>query len=167
MRTRRGHRRTRPISFDLLVSGPPPAPSEGLGPLFRSQKQRDFVAKTPRNRRLSMHSGHPSNSTTNPNDPDRPIDRPDRPGPSTTRPAHRPIAPPLSHTGRTTSLVTHNSLVVKACSATTGPCFHFQTMFFIALLTTPTEAMRPLSVHAALICDGLHHLSVAGVKGSR
>ena len=80
--------------FDLSVSTPPPAPSEGPGPLFGKQKQRDFVAETPRNRRISMHSGHPSNSTTN---PDRPIDRPDRPGPSTTRPAHRPIGPPLSH----------------------------------------------------------------------
>jgi len=37
----------------------------------------------------------------------------------------------------------------------------------IACLTTPTEPMRPRSVHAALICDGLGPTIVAGVRGSR
>ena len=41
-----------------------------------------------------MHFGCPSNSATNPNRPNRPIGQPDRRGPSTIRPTHRPIAPP-------------------------------------------------------------------------
>jgi len=49
----------------------------------------------------------------------------------------------------------------------TGRGFHLTTPFFIGCLTTPTQPMRPRSVHAALICDGLGPTSVAGVTGSR
>ena len=48
-----------------------------------------------------------------------------------------------------------------------GRGFHLTTPFFIGCLTTPTQPMRPRSVHAALICDGLGPTSVAGVTGSR
>ena len=67
-----------------------------------------------------MHSGHPSNSTTNPNHPDRPIDRLDRPGPSTTvtRPAHRPIGLPLSHPTLALGL-----RALGAPAPPPGPCF--------------------------------------------
>ena len=72
---------------------------EGLGPSTQKTKterrRRDFVAKTLQNVRVSMHSGHPSNSATipslhRPTRPTRPVDHP------TGRPAHH--LPPLGPT---------------------------------------------------------------------
>ena len=59
------------------------------------RRRRDFVAKTLQNVRVSMHSGHPSNSATipslhRPTRPTRPVDHP------TGRPAHH--LPPLGPT---------------------------------------------------------------------
>ena len=72
---------------------------EGLGPSTQKTKterrRRDFVVKTLQNVRVSMHSGHPSNSATipslhRPTRPTRPVDHP------TGRPAHH--LPPLGPT---------------------------------------------------------------------
>ena len=79
-----------------------------------------------------MQSGHPSNSTTNPNHPDRPIDRPDRPGPSTTRPAHRPIGPPLSHPTLALGL-----RALGAPGPPPGPCFLFFVLPSCLQVLTP------------------------------
>ena len=75
-------------------------PWRAWAPQHKKQKQsaearRDFVAKTLQNVRVSMHSGHPSNSATipslhRPTRPTRPVDHP------TGRPAHH--LPPLGPT---------------------------------------------------------------------
>ena len=83
-----------------------------------------------------MHSGHPSNSTTNPNHPDRPIDRPDRPGPSTTRPAHRPIGPPLSQPTLALGL-----RALGALGPPPGPLFF---VFCFSLLPTASDPLGRL-----------------------
>ena len=85
--------------FDLSESGRSLTALEGLGPSTQKTKterrRRDFVAKTLQNVRVSMHSGHPSNSATipslhRPTRPTRPVDHP------TGRPAHH--LPPLGPT---------------------------------------------------------------------
>ena len=87
------------VRFYLSVSGRSLTALEGLGPSTQKTKterrRRDFVAKTLQNVRVSMHSGHPSNSATipslhRPTRPTRPVDHP------TGRPAHH--LPPLGPT---------------------------------------------------------------------
>ena len=86
--------------FYLSVSGRSLTALEGLGPSTQKTKterrRRDFVVKTLQNVRVSMHSGHPSNSATipslhRPTRPTRPVDHP------TGRPAHHlpPFGPTL------------------------------------------------------------------------
>ena len=69
-----------------------------------------------------MHFGCPSNSATNPNRPNRPIGQPDRRGPSTIRPTHRPIAPPrrAPHPHPTLAL---GLRILGAQGPPPGPCF--------------------------------------------
>ena len=85
--------------FYLSVSGRSLTALEGLGPSTQKTKterrRRDFVVKTLQNVRVSMHSGHPSNSATipslhRPTRPTRPVDHP------TGRSAHH--LPPLGPT---------------------------------------------------------------------
>ena len=80
--------------FHLSVSGRSLAGSEARCPYSKNKnkaRKRNFVAKIPQNKRGRVHFGHPSISTTTPNNL---YDRSDRPGPSTTRPTHRPPGAP-------------------------------------------------------------------------
>ena len=88
-----------PRFFDLSVSLYSPALSVGGpgSPVWKTKiarRRRDFVAETPRNRWISMHSGHPSNSTTNPNYPTAPLIDPTGPA---RRPPDWPTDPSAPH----------------------------------------------------------------------